>query len=146
MVRPTQKEELDRPNRKVFPDKITARADVMKLSTVKMYPHNKDNVKHILLATDGYQSERPQIKVSFANKPSDSIKINEMLTSYDAFQSKKGKPYHKYNETNSRIFTGGVSEDRGFSSSKRIHPKDSISGLITYSDGPKFRNEVFILM
>ncbi len=106
-----------------------------------MFPHLKDNIKTILLGKDGCQTERPQIKVKFTNKPSD--KIN---TSSNFFPSKRRQSFQKYSESSSRILTGGIGDSRGFSSSRRITPKDNISGLITYAEGPRFRKEVILLI
>ncbi len=107
-----------------------------------MFPHLRDNIKTILLDKDGCKTERPQIKVNFTNKPND--KINS--SSSDFFQSKRRQTFQKYSESSSRIFTGGVGDSRGFSSSRRITPKDNISGVITYAEGPRFRNEVVFLL
>ena len=146
MVRPPSKEEIIRPKRKVFPDRIVSRADEMKPLSVKMFPHLKDNIKTIISSTDGFQTDRPTIRVNFKNKPEDQMNNNKLLKSYDSYQSNRGKTFHKYNETNSRIYTGGMSDSRGFSSSKRILPKDNISNLLYYSEGPKFRKEVILLI
>jgi hypothetical protein len=146
MVKPPCRDEIIRPKRKVLPDRIVSRADEMKPLSVKMFPHLKDNIKTIISSTDGFHKDRPTIKVSFKYKPEDQMNNKRLLNSYDSYNSNRGKTFHKYNETNSRIYTGGLSDSRGLSSSKRILPKDNISNLLYYSEGPKFRKEVKTLI
>ena len=152
VIQPKTNENKDEVHKKIFPEKSKRSGIEVKPSHVRFFPKKSgiDNVGNIIQNTEpDNKINKPKIKVNINSRPSAiTIKHNDKKKLLpceieNIYHENKRNRYYYRNNSNSIIFTD-YTNIRPSSVSNTTIPKDNITRLLSYTDGPKFREEVII--